>query len=65
MLEQLLTDLHYTVFSVGNGKDALALLNKNHIDLIISDILMPRMNGFLFCHKVKKNKHFKRRQLVL
>ena len=36
----------YRVFTSFDGKQALDLLDKEHIDLIISDIMMPNMNGY-------------------
>ena len=36
----------YTVLSADDGEQALALLEHEHVDLIISDIMMPRMNGY-------------------
>ena len=33
------------VFQADNGLDALTLLDKEHIDLILTDICMPRMDG--------------------
>ncbi len=35
----------YTVSGAGNGQEALALLAEHPIDLVISDLRMPRMNG--------------------
>ena len=36
----------YTVREVGNGKEALAALESDYVDLIISDIMMPVMDGY-------------------
>lgn len=36
----------YSVCEVGNGKEALDALDKDYFDLIISDIMMPVMNGY-------------------
>jgi len=44
------------VLSAANGLEALDLLENNKIDLIISDILMPVMDGYQFCRKVKTDK---------
>lgn len=49
---------HETV-SAQNGLDALAELRKQEFDLIVSDILMPDMDGFRFCREVKTNPSFR------
>jgi len=53
MLETLLTSYGYKVVSAENGAIAFDLLKKEKIDLIISDILMPVMDGFTLCRKCK------------
>ena len=39
-----------------NGKEALKYLSENHVDLVISDIRMPEMNGLELLETVKKEK---------
>lgn len=49
----------YTVLEADNGQTALAILNKrNNVNLIISDVMMPVMDGFEFCNKVKNDLNF-------
>ncbi|MEE9514818.1 MAG: adenylate/guanylate cyclase domain-containing protein [Candidatus Brocadiales bacterium] len=43
----------YTVESAANGKQALEMATRSRPDIIISDILMPEMDGFAFCQAVK------------
>jgi len=38
-----------------NGKEALQIANERVPDLIISDVMMPLMNGFEFCKEIKKS----------
>jgi DNA-binding response OmpR family regulator len=44
----------YEVFIANNGKDALSLLQNNRIDLVISDIRMPDINGLDLLVRIKK-----------
>ena len=38
----------YTVSTACNGEDALELMDKEHIDLVVLDIMMPKMDGYEF-----------------
>lgn len=49
----------YTVEAVGNGVQALAAARRSPPDLIISDILMPKMDGFALCHAVKSDEQLR------
>jgi CheY-like chemotaxis protein len=59
VLEVLLTRNGYSTTSALSGKDALSLLQIKSIDLIISDILMPEMDGFQFCRLCKLDENLK------
>ena len=39
----------FIVETASNGKEALDIIRKEHIDLVISDVMMPEMNGFDLC----------------
>ncbi len=53
LLEIVLRGFGFEVESAANGKDALDLARKRTPDLIVSDILMPVMDGFSFCREVR------------
>src|SRR5450756_1182020 len=45
----------HVVFEAHDGVDALALLERQRVDVVISDILMPRMDGYRLCHEIRKH----------
>jgi len=53
-LKRLFIDSAYETVFMDNGEDALAYLEDNEVQLIISDIRMPSMNGFDLLKKVKE-----------
>jgi len=60
LLEVLLKGSGYEVVTAEDGIEALRKIKKETIDLIISDILMPRMDGFQLCKECKKDDNIKR-----
>lgn len=56
LLETILKGNKYIVISAVNGAQALELARKENPELIISDILMPVMDGFNLCRELKKDK---------
>lgn len=53
LLEVLLGGEGYEVVSASNGREALASARRTLPDLVVSDILMPEMDGFLLCRQMK------------
>ena len=51
----LLIDLGYNICLAKNGKEALVRVGVNKPQLILLDIIMPEMNGFDVCQKLKKD----------
>jgi len=45
---------NYKVFHAQDGIEALSIINKEKIDLIILDIMMPKMDGYEVCKRIKK-----------
>lgn len=44
---------NYNVCEASNGLDALKIINKENIDLIVLDIMMPKLDGFSLCKQIK------------
>ena len=48
LYQRVLTDHHFQVITAENGQQALEKLETNHVDLIITDLMMPTLDGFTF-----------------
>ena len=51
----ILEDAGYTVLAAENGRDALGVLDMEHIDLVVLDIMMPEIDGYEFTEIVRKS----------
>ncbi len=59
LLKNYLESDGYIVIEAKNGIEALEILKNNEVHLIISDILMPQMDGFSLCRAIKQDKDLK------
>ena len=48
LLKAVLEAENFTVFTAENGEDALKLMDEQHIDLVVLDVMMPKMDGYEF-----------------
>ncbi len=46
----------YKTYEASNGEDAIKIVKNNNIDLVIMDIMMPKMDGYTACKEIKKIK---------
>ncbi len=60
VLEAVLKGNGHEVVSAGDGAEALSRLRNSSCDLIISDILMPRMDGFQLCRECRNDPALRR-----
>lgn len=56
---RILEKAEYTVVSASSGEEALEMLQTEKPDLILLDIMMPGMNGWDTCKKIKENEETK------
>ena len=52
--EAVLKNNGYTVTVANNGEDALGVMDKVHIDLVVLDIMMPKMDGYEFTKTLRE-----------
>lgn len=55
LLQAILESANYTVVTANNGEDALEVMEKEHVDLVVLDIMMPKMDGYEFTKILREN----------
>jgi two-component system copper resistance phosphate regulon response regulator CusR len=58
ILKKGLEEKGYEVQVANEGVTALSLASKNKYDLIVTDIVMPRLNGLDFCRKLRESRNY-------
>ena len=53
LLRLMLKQHGFTVSTAGDGLEGLEVLSRNHIDLVITDVNMPRMDGFTLIARIR------------
>ncbi|WP_236252807.1 two-component regulator propeller domain-containing protein [Echinicola sp. 20G] len=61
--DQLKQDYH--VYRADNGMEGLKVLKEKPIDLVISDVMMPIMDGFTLCEKIKSDVNYSHIPLIM
>jgi len=65
LLELILSGEGYHVSVAQNGREAIDLIAVNRPDLVVSDILMPEMDGFELCRRIRKTEEIKSIPIIL
>jgi CheY-like chemotaxis protein len=64
LIEVTLRFKGYPVITARNGQEALDQVEKQHPALIITDILMPKMDGFALAHALRKDPHYRQIPII-
>ncbi|HJD77231.1 MAG TPA: response regulator [Bacteroides reticulotermitis] len=54
-LKDALKDKFKKVYQAEDGLEALGIIKQQHPDIVVSDIMMPQMNGYQLCKEIKEN----------
>jgi putative two-component system response regulator len=65
LLKTLLTREGYKVVTASDGEQALEMVETEHPDLVLMDVLMPKLSGFQVCERLKQNKATRLTPVVL
>ncbi|MPM76331.1 HTH-type transcriptional activator RhaS [bioreactor metagenome] len=55
----------YRVIKASNGNEAIKIIQGNDIDLVVSDVMMPEMDGITLCKTIKKDFEFSHTPVLL
>jgi len=55
LLEAKLTSEYFEVLTALNGEDALKIIENDHPDIVLLDVMMPGMDGFEVCRRIRAN----------
>jgi CheY-like chemotaxis protein len=65
LLRAILESEGLKVFEAGDGAEALAVLEREKVDATITDVLMPRMDGYTLCYEIRKSARFRSLPLIV
>ncbi|HEY9011630.1 MAG TPA: response regulator, partial [Devosia sp.] len=57
LLEARLTAEYFEVVTASSGREALAICDEQDIDIVLLDVMMPEMDGFEVCQRLKSDEH--------
>jgi len=63
-LEELLKPEGYDIEAVSSGVEALKRLDEESYDLLILDVIMPEINGFELCERIREKEKYKEIPIV-
>lgn len=65
LVTMTLTDAGYEVLQASDGEEALAMLQQKQIDIVITDINMPKMNGIELVRQLRALPNYRRTPILL
>jgi DNA-binding response OmpR family regulator len=57
LFKTVLESENYTVFTADNGATALEVMDREHIDLVVLDVMMPQMDGYEFTKTLRETRN--------
>jgi CheY-like chemotaxis protein len=63
--EKLFTSRGYTVLTAGDGASALEEANKQHPDVVVTDLVMPRVDGLQLCRALRMHPRLRKIPVIM
>ena len=55
----------HTILEASDGVEGLEVLKRENVNVIVSDVLMPRMDGYRFCYETRADERFRHLPFIL
>lgn len=65
LLERTLGTADYLVLKANDGREALAIIGSRRIDLVLTDIMMPGIDGFETCRRIKEDEKYRHIPVIM
>jgi CheY-like chemotaxis protein len=65
ILQEILTQLGHDVVTAANGQEAWAIFNREHVPLVISDWMMPDLDGIELCRRIRAENRTRYTYIIL
>ena len=65
LLRETFETAGHTTLEASDGVEVLQILAHNKVDAVLSDILMPRMDGYRLCHEIRTNSRLRSLPIVI
>lgn len=59
VLRKFIENMHYEVITAGNGEEILSIVEREHINLIITELMIPKIDGFLVRERLSQQSNTK------
>ncbi len=65
LIDAILTPFGYEVVGAADGKEALEKVSARRIDLVLLDVMLPRIDGFEVCRTLKSDERYRKIPVIL
>ncbi|MDO8426505.1 MAG: response regulator [Deltaproteobacteria bacterium] len=65
LLSYIIRDKGYKIIGASNGIEALEVMAANPVDLVVTDLNMPQMNGFELCRSLREQAEYRELPIIM
>jgi len=65
VISETLKSAGYRILTASNGNEALAWIESERVDLAIIDLMLPKVDGWKLCHKLKSSRRYSSVRVII